>query len=82
VLSDALLEFRDSFVQFRNKFKGTVILLAMGPRARTCSELQPPTDNILASSPGLYECDDIMSALEFARTRSLKSLYAQADTIY
>jgi FAD/FMN-containing dehydrogenase len=72
---DALLEFQaDGFVQFRNKFKGTVILPGdpAYERARASASFNPLTDKHPSFIARCMNADDIMSALEFARTRSLE----------
>lgn len=72
---DGLLEFQpDRFVQFRNKFKGTVILPGdpAYDRARAPASFNPRTDKHPSFIARCMNEDDIVSALEFARTRSLE----------
>ncbi len=72
---DGLLEFQpDRFVQFRNKFKGTVILPGdpAYDRARAPASFNPRTDKHPSFIARCMNADDIVSALEFARTRSLE----------
>jgi FAD/FMN-containing dehydrogenase len=72
---DGLLEFQaDRFVQFRNKFKGTVILPGDEDydRARAPASFNPRTDKHPRFIARCMNRDDIVSALEFARTQSLE----------
>jgi FAD/FMN-containing dehydrogenase len=72
---DGLLEFQaDRFVQFRNKFKGTVILPgnAEYDRARAPASFNPRTDKHPRFIARCMNADDIVSALEFARMQSVE----------
>jgi FAD/FMN-containing dehydrogenase len=72
---DGLLEFQaDRFVQFRNKFKGTVILPgdADYDRARAPASFNPRTDKHPRFIARCMTADDIVTALEFAHTQSLE----------
>lgn len=72
---DGLLESQaDRFVQFRNKFKGTVILPGdpAYDRARAPASFNPRTDKHPSFIARCMNADDVVSALEFARTRSLE----------
>src|ERR1700720_3121060 len=72
---DGLPQFQpDSFVQFRNKCKGTVILPADADydRARAPATFNPRTDKHPSFIARCMNADDIVSALEFARTQSLE----------
>jgi hypothetical protein len=72
---DGLVELQaDRFVQFRNKFKGTVILPG-NPEydsARAPASFNPRTDQHPKFIARCINSDDIRSALEFARTESLE----------
>jgi len=72
---DGLLEFQaDRFVQFRNKFKGTVILPGEADydRARAPASFNPRVDKHPSFIARCINADDIVSALEFSRTQSLE----------
>jgi hypothetical protein len=66
---DGLLEFQaDRFVQFRNKFKGTLILPGDADYDRAPASFNPRTDKHPRFIARCMNADDIVSALEFART--------------
>jgi FAD binding domain len=72
---DGLPQFQpDRFVQFRNKFKGTVILPGdpAYDRARTPASFNPRTDKRPSFIARFMNADDIVGALEFARTQSVE----------
>lgn len=72
---DGLPQFQaDRFVRFRNKFKGTVTLPddADYDRTRAPASFNPRTDKHPSFIARCMNADDIVSALEFARTQSLE----------
>jgi FAD binding domain/Berberine and berberine like len=72
---DGLVELQaDRFAQFRNKFKGTIILPGdvEYDRARAPASFNPRTDKRPWVIARCMNADDIVSALEFARTESLE----------
>jgi len=72
---EGLLESQaDRFVKFRNEFKGKIILPgdADYDRGRAPASFNPRTDKHPRFIARCMNADDIVSALEFARTRSLE----------